>query len=59
MQEHLYQHFESEGHAEFIDDVSMTLIDKTYGSNPTNRDNYWMRTLKTFAPYGPNVEDSI
>ena len=40
MQEHLYQHFESEGHAEFIDDVSMTLINKTYGSNPTNRDNY-------------------
>ena len=29
---------------------AITLIDKTDGSNPTNRDNYWMRTLKTFAP---------
>ena len=35
MQEHLYKHFESEGHTEFLDDVSITLIDKTDGSNPT------------------------
>ena len=59
MQEHLYKYFESEGHTEFLDDVSITLIDKTDGSNPTNRENYWMQTLKTFAPYGPNAEDSI
>ena len=59
MQEHLYKHFESEGHTEFVVDVSVTLIDKTGGSNPTKRKNYWMRTLKTFAPYGLNVEDSI
>ena len=35
MQEHLYKHFESEGHTEFLDDVSITHIDKTDGSNPT------------------------
>ena len=35
MQEHLYKHFESEGHTEFLDDVSITPIDKTDGSNPT------------------------
>ena len=59
MQEHIYKHFESEGHTEFLDDVSITFIVKTYGSNPTKRENYWMRTLKTFASYGLNVEDSI
>ena len=59
MQEHLYKHFESEVHTEFLDDVSATLVDKTDGSNPTKRENYWMQTLKTFAPYGLIVEDRI
>ena len=58
MQEHLYKHFESEGHTEFLDDVSITLIHKIDGSNPTKRENYWMRTLKTFALYYLTVEDS-
>ena len=40
VQEHLYKHFESEGHTEFFDDVSITFIDKTDGSDPTNRENY-------------------
>ena len=30
-----------------------------YICNPTNRENYWMGTLKTFKPYGLNVVDSI
>ena len=38
---------------------AIALIDKTDGSNPTKRENYWMRTLETFAPYGLNVVDSI
>ena len=59
MQEHLYKHFESERRTEILDDISITLIDKTDGSDPTKRENYWMQTLKTFAPYGLNVEDSI
>ena len=40
VQEHLYKHFESERHTEFFDDVSITLIDKTDGSDPTKRENY-------------------
>ena len=47
-----------EGHTEFLD-VSITLIDKTDGSNPTKRENYWMQTLKAFAPDGLNVADSV
>ena len=59
MLEHIYKHFESEGHTEFLDDVSITLIHKTDSSNPIKSENYWMRTLKTIAPYGLNVEDSV
>ena len=58
MQEHLYSHFESEGHNGFID-VSITLIDKTDGSDPTKRETFWMHMLKTLASYGLNVENGI
>ena len=50
MEEYLYSHFESEGH---------NGIDKTDGSDPTKRETFRMHTLKTSAPYGLNVENSI
>ena len=31
MQEHLFDHFKSEGHSDFLGNVSITLIDKTDG----------------------------
>ena len=57
MQEYLYRHFSSPGHMGFLNDVSVTLIDKTDGSNPQKREDYWMNTLKTMASYGLNIED--
>ena len=42
MQEHLYKNFESERHSHFRDNVSVILIGKTDGSNPTKREIYWM-----------------
>ena len=59
MQEHLYRHFSSPGHRGFLNDVSVTLIDKTDGSDPKKWEDYWMKTLKTMAPYGLNNEDSV
>ena len=59
MQEHLYRHFSSPGHGGFLNDVSVILIDKTDGSDPKKREDYWMKTLKTMAPYGLNIEDSV
>ena len=59
MQEHLYKYFESERHTVFLDDNLVTLIDKIDGSNPIMRENYWISTLKTFAPYGLNFVDDI
>ena len=59
MQEHLYKHFESESHSSFRDDVSVILIDKTDGSNPTKIETYLMKILKTIACYGLSVEKFI
>ena len=59
MQEHLFEHFKSEGHSGFLGNVSVTLTDKTDGKDPKRRENYWMRTLKTYAPFGLNIEDSV
>ena len=53
MQEHLFEYFKSEDHKGFLGNISITLIDKTDGKHPKRRENYWMRTLKTYAPFGP------
>ena len=34
----LHSHFESEGHNSFLEDVSITLMVKTGGSDPTKRE---------------------
>ena len=49
MQEHLYKHFYSDGRNGFLEDVTITLINKIEGREPKNRENYWMKTLKTLA----------
>ena len=65
MQEHFYRHFSSQGHRGFLNDVSVTLITLHYisykidGSDPKQREDYWMKTLNTMAPYGLNIEDSV
>ena len=46
-------------HRGFLNDVSVTLIDKTDGSDPKKREDYWMKTLKIMAPYELNIEDSV
>ena len=51
MQEHLFKHFNSMGHNGFLNNVSITLIDKTDGKNPKKREDYWRRTLKTYSPH--------
>ena len=59
MQEYRYSHFENEGHNGFLEDMSIALIDKTDGSDPTKREIFWIHTLKTLAPDGLNGEDGI
>ena len=59
MQEHLFRHFSSPGHNCFLNDVSVTFIDKTDRSDPLKRENFWRETLMTMEPYELNIEDSV
>ena len=55
-QKFLQSHFLQDDHKGFLEDVEVRLIDKTQGSDPTKREYYWMRTLKTLYPDGLNIE---
>ena len=48
MQEHLFKYFNDMGHNGFLNSVSITLIE-----------DCWRRTLKTYSPFGVNVEDRV
>ena len=56
MQEHLFSHFSMAGHDEFLNDVSITFIDKTDPSDTLRKEDYWRKTM---APYGLNIEDIV
>ena len=57
IQQHLFEHFSSEGHNNFLDDVSVIFIDKTDPKDPNKPEYYWSHTLKTMIPQGLNVEN--
>ena len=58
-QQHLYDHFVLEDHAQFVNDVSIIFIDKADPTDPLKREQYWRHTLKTLVPYGLNVSESV
>ena len=59
MQQHVHEHFYSEGHNGFLENVPISLIDKTESFQLKEREDYWVRTLKTLAPLGLNVEGAF
>ena len=59
MKQHLLEHFSEEGHNNFLENISITLIDKTDPSNPLQRKNYWKSTLKTMMAWGLNAEGCV
>ena len=59
MQEHLFSHFSVVGHGGFLNDVSITFIDKTDPSDPLQRKDYRRQTLKIMVLYGLNIEGSV
>ena len=59
MQQYLFEHFNSEGYHCFLDEISITFIDKTEPPEPLKRENYWRSILKIMAPWGLNVENSV
>ena len=54
-QQHIFEHFNSPGHKGFLKDVSITFIDKTDPSDREKREDYWIQTLRTAAPWGLNI----
>ena len=40
-QEFLFRYFHSGEHTSFLENIKITLIDKTYGQNPKKREGYW------------------
>ena len=54
----LFNHFCTAGHCGFLEDVSLTFIDKSDSSDPLKRKDYRKSTLKTMAPFGLNIEES-
>ena len=51
---HLFEHFANEGHSNFIEDVTITFIDK----DPNRREHYWRHALKTMGPLDLNAKDN-
>ena len=52
MQERIYEHFNREGHTAFLENVCLTIIDKTDLHNPERKENYWIQTLKNMVLLG-------
>ena len=58
MQPLIYQHFKGENHNGFLEDCNITFIDKTDASDPTRREQYWIRVLNTNTPSGLNISET-
>ena len=59
MQQHLFEHFQSPGHTDFIEDVCITLIDNIDPFISTKRKDYWGQTHKNSAPHDLNIEKGV
>ena len=56
-QNYFHQHFLSDGHNGLMNDCEFIFKDKTDFSDPTRREFFWMRVLKTIAPSGLNIDE--
>ena len=53
----IFTHSSSKDHNDFLEDFSITLTDKIDRSDPTRRQEYWRRVLKTVTSYESNTID--
>ena len=58
-QQHIYDHLMDKNHKDFVQNVSVTLIDKTDSSDLLEREKYRRDTLKRFTPNGLNISESL
>ena len=57
MQQHLSEHFASETHCSFIEDINIIFIDKPEPKDLNGREHCWRHILKIMTPLGLNVEN--
>ena len=57
MQKYLHDNVLSEHHDGLLNNVEITLIDKTNSSDPERREEFWGTKLCTLAPLGLNIEE--
>ena len=57
IKQHLLEYFDSEGHCSFLEDLTITFIDKTCPKDANRQDHYWRHIFKTMASLSFNVED--
>ena len=57
MQQHLFEHFASEGHCSFLEDLTIKFIDKPDHKDPNWRERYWKHKCEKMAPIGFSVVD--
>ena len=55
VQSELSEHFDNDNNNCSLNNCTIALTDKTDGSDPTRREEYWRKVLKTVAPYGLNT----
>ena len=58
-QQDLYDHFMLEDHTQFVNDISITFIDKTDPADPLKGEQHWRHTLKKLVLYSLNVSESV
>ena len=52
-----FNHFYTSSYTSgFLENISLTFIDKTDFFDPLKREDYWRSTVKTMAPFGLNIE---
>ena len=56
--EHLYAHYFEMGHRG-IEEMLVTIIDKTNINEPTQREGFWAYKLNSFMPHGLNQRDFL
>ena len=57
MQPLVFEHFSSNDHNVFLEDCSVTFIEKTDRADPTRKEEYWRNVGKIVTPYGLNTVD--
>ena len=58
MQKYLHDHFLSEDHDCLLNNVDITLIDKTDPQDPERREEFWRNKLRTLAHLGLNIRNN-